>query len=101
MHRLYLKLDHYVLDVLMRDLVGHDHSPAAFIVYMHLWQRTFGAGAWSTRFSHQQMASATGLAKSSVQNAIAHLVRRRLVAMRKAAPTAVPQYTLSRPWRGA
>jgi hypothetical protein len=27
------RLDDYVVDVLLRDLVGHDHSSAAFVVY--------------------------------------------------------------------
>jgi len=30
-------IDDYVLDVLMRDLIGHDQKPAAFIVYLHLF----------------------------------------------------------------
>ena len=30
-------LDDYVVEVLMRDLVGHDHIPSAFLVYLHLW----------------------------------------------------------------
>src|ERR1041385_7594092 len=33
-------LDRYVIDVLMRDLVGHDHTPSAFLVYLWLWART-------------------------------------------------------------
>ena len=31
-----IALDGYVLDVLMRDLVGHDKKPSAFIVYLYL-----------------------------------------------------------------
>jgi len=30
-------IDDYVLDVLMRDLIGHDQKPAAFMVYLHLY----------------------------------------------------------------
>jgi hypothetical protein len=29
-------IDDYVLDVLMRDIVGHDQQPAAFLVYLYL-----------------------------------------------------------------
>ena len=36
-------LDPYILDVLMRDLVGHDHTPSAFLVYLWLWGRTRAA----------------------------------------------------------
>ena len=41
--RTYLRLDHYVVNVLMRDLAGHDRRPAAFLVYLHLWAETRGA----------------------------------------------------------
>jgi hypothetical protein len=30
-------IDDYVLDVLMRDLIGHDQTPAAFMVYLYLY----------------------------------------------------------------
>jgi len=30
-------IDVYVLDVLMRDLIGHDQKSAAFMVYLHLY----------------------------------------------------------------
>ena len=33
-----LSLDQYVVDVLMPDLVGHDRSQSAFIVYLYLWR---------------------------------------------------------------
>ena len=29
-----LKLDPYITDVLLRDLVGHDRRPASFLVYI-------------------------------------------------------------------
>ena len=29
-----LSLDGYVVDVLMRDLVGHDRIPVSFLVYL-------------------------------------------------------------------
>ena len=32
-------IDDYVLDVLMRDLVGHDHQPAAFLAYLYLYRQ--------------------------------------------------------------
>ena len=31
-----LSLDDYVIDVLMRDLVGHDRRPVSFLVYLWL-----------------------------------------------------------------
>ena len=32
-----IPVDDYVLDVLMRDLVGHDQQPAAYLVYLYLY----------------------------------------------------------------
>ena len=32
-----IPIDDYVLDVLMRDLIGHDQKPAAYLVYLHLY----------------------------------------------------------------
>jgi hypothetical protein len=94
-----IALDGYVLDVLMRDLVGHDKSPSAFLIYLHIWGRTFGEGAESAPLSHQTMAEATGLSKSAVQGAVRILARRRLIRARKTTVTSVPEYSVQRPWR--
>jgi len=32
-----IPVDDYVLDVLMRDLIGHDQQPAAYLVYLYLY----------------------------------------------------------------
>ena len=48
----------------MRDLVGHDKSPSAFLVYLHIWSQTEGRGVESAALSHQRMAESTGLSKS-------------------------------------
>ncbi|MEY2499635.1 MAG: hypothetical protein QOD12_3191, partial [Verrucomicrobiota bacterium] len=32
-----IPIDDYVLDVLMRDIVGHDRQPAAYLVYIYLY----------------------------------------------------------------
>ena len=82
----------------MRDLVGHDHSPSAFLVYLHLWSQTIGRRAKSARLSHQMVASATGLSKSAVQAGMRKLLRRRLVSVARESPTATPEYRLLRPW---
>ena len=93
-----VSLDDYVVDVLMRDLVAHDRSPAAFVVFVHLWRHTIGIGRASVHQSHQQIADATGLSKSAVQGAIRRLARRRLVTARRASKTARTEYVLHRPW---
>jgi len=92
------KLDDYITDVLMRDLVGHDHRPAAFLVYLWLaaeHQRNKAA----VRISYQELAEAIGISRSSVQAAISWLTRRQLLSARKENATAVPAYTVLRPWR--
>jgi hypothetical protein len=92
------RLDRYVVDVLLRDLVGHDHSAAAFLVYLHLWRRTLGDGVPSVRASHREIAEETGLSKSAVQHALRILHRRRFVRSLRERPTATPEHSVARPW---
>jgi predicted transcriptional regulator len=93
-------LDNYVVDVLMRDLVAHERSPSAFIVFVHLWRHTHGANRPVVHQSHMQIADSTGISKSSVQAAIRRLARRRLISVKKPSRTARPQYTVLRHWAG-
>jgi hypothetical protein len=67
----YLRLDRYVVDVLMRDLAGHDRRPAAFLVYLHLWAETRGAERRSMRTSHSRIATSTGLSRYRTECACA------------------------------
>ena len=92
------RVDRYVVETLMRDLVQHDRQPSAFLVYLHIWHRSAGRHA-QVRASHQSIADATGLSKSAVQAAIRTLARRRLLRATRDTPTAVPAYTVLRPWR--
>jgi len=91
-------LDPYVLDVLMPDLVGHDRQPSAFLVYLSLWRSTAGGREAEVSLTLRELAESTGLAKRSVQGALATLVRRRLVSVERDSITAVPRYTIHRPW---
>ena len=93
-----ISIDDYVLEVLMRDLVGHDRSPSAFLVYLHLWGQTLGRRQKSACLSHQMIAYAIGLSKSAVQTGIRRLLRRRLVRIHKDSATAIPEYRVLRPW---
>jgi DNA-binding MarR family transcriptional regulator len=93
-----LRLDAYVVDTLMRDLVQHDHQPSAFLVYLQLCARAGGPRA-ARRVSHQEMADASGLSKSAVQAAVRTLTRRRLIRVTRDSATAVPEYAVLRPWR--
>jgi CRP-like cAMP-binding protein len=94
----HFRLDAYVVDTLMADLVQHDHQPSAFLVFLQLWFRTAGRKT-PVPVSHQAMADASGLSKSAVQAAMRTLVRRKLVRVTRASPTAVPAYAVLRPWR--
>jgi DNA-binding FadR family transcriptional regulator len=93
-----ISIDRYVLETLMPGLVGRDRRPVAFALYLHLWTRTFGAGAKSVRVSHQAVASELGVSKSAVQTAVKHLTKRRLLRTHHASRTAVPEYFPLRPW---
>src|SRR5271154_6497277 len=75
----HFSLDHYVVDILMPDLVGHDRRPAAFIVYLYLLRTAAASKRESVSVSLQTIATKTGLSKSTVQGAIRHLRRRRLL----------------------
>jgi hypothetical protein len=100
-------VDAYVLDSLMADLVGHDRQPSAFLVYLFLWRRTHGssegeegeAGADAAQVSLLDIATGTGLSKRAVQEALRTLAKRRLLAIEREGITAVPVYTVLRPWR--
>jgi DNA-binding GntR family transcriptional regulator len=94
-----IPVDAYVLDTLMRDLVGHDREPSAFVVYMILWRRITMAQSGRVHLSHDSIAQATGLSRRTVQRAIGTLVRRRLVRSQRSGPTATPEYSLVRHWQ--
>lgn len=94
-----IALDTYVLDVLMRDLVGHDKKPSAFIVYLYLAARIERDMTHRVEASYGAIASATGLSKSAVQQAISHLKKRKLITVSRESPTSTPQYRLYRHWR--
>jgi hypothetical protein len=93
-----MKIDPYIVDTLMRDLVAHSRSSAAFLVYLQLYRHTHGVAGESAAMSHAVMADLIGISKRSVQTAVAHLAERRLIGRRKVRPTAVPVYTVLTPW---
>ena len=93
------RIDDYVVDVLMPDLVGHDRHAAAFLVFLYLW-RHHSERRKTVQASLAEIAEGTGLARRSVQAALKRLVRRRLVSVKRAGITAVPEYSVLRPWAG-
>jgi CRP-like cAMP-binding protein len=89
-------IDAYVLDALMRDLVGHDHRASAFLVYLAL---AAASAEGPPRISHAQLAERTGLSKRSVQDAVLHLVDRNLLRVTRRGATDIPRYEPLTPWR--
>jgi hypothetical protein len=93
-----IALDAYVIDILMPDLIGHDRRPAAFLVYLFLLRQATRTRRDRLAVSLQTIATHTGLAKSTVQSAIRHLRRRRLLDPAVAASSALPVRVVLRPW---
>ncbi len=96
-----IPVDDYVLDVLMRDLVGHDRQPAAYLVYLHLYGLAARSRWKAVASSLRTIADATGLSKSAVQSALELLRRRELIASTSDHATAAPAHRVLRHWRAS
>ena len=94
-----IPVDDYVLDVLMRDLVGHDRQPAAYLIYLHLYGQAARAKWKPIAASLRMLAETTGLSKSAVQTALEKLRRRELIETTSDHATAVPLHRVIRHWR--
>ncbi len=94
-----IPVDDYVLDVLMRDLVGHDRQPAAYLVYLYLYGQAARDKWKPVAKSLRDLADATGLSKSAVQTALENLRRRELINTTSNHSTAVPRHRVLRHWR--
>lgn len=89
-------LDRYVFDTLMRDLVGHDRRPAAYLVYVALAaEAQRGRRTWS----HSQLAGQTGLSKRTIQDSLRHLATRELIKIQRDAPTEAGLIEVLAPWQ--
>jgi DNA-binding MarR family transcriptional regulator len=94
-----IPIDNYVLDVLIRDLIGHDQKPAAFVVYLHLYGKATLNKWRQISASVRTIADETGLSKSAVHAALTHLRRRQLIATTADHATATPRHRVLRHWR--
>ena len=92
-------VDDYVLDVLMRDLVGHDQQPAAYLVYLYLYGQAARKKWKPISASLRTLADTTGLSKSAVQTALESLRRRELIVTTSDHATATPRHRVLRHWR--
>ncbi|HEY2474665.1 MAG TPA: hypothetical protein VGI19_07660 [Candidatus Cybelea sp.] len=89
-----VKVQRYLTDTLMRDLVGHDARPSAFLLYLYISTRP----RRRVKASLADLARCTGLSKRSIQLNIKWLQRRRLLDVSRTARTAVPVYAALCPW---
>lgn len=94
-----IPIDDYVLDVLMRDIVGHDRQPAAYLVYLYLYGKAARQRWRPVAASLRALADETGLSKSAVQTALDLLRRRELICSESDHATAVPEHRVLRHWR--
>ena len=92
-------VDDYVLDVLMRDLLGHDRKPAAYLVYLYLYGQAARKKWKPVGASLRMLADATGLSKSAIQTALVTLCRRELIATTRDSATSTPRHRVLRHWR--
>jgi len=91
-----IEIDRYILETLMRDLVGHDRRPAAYLIFLAI----IGAGEGApVAASYQQLADQTGLSKRTVQHAVGHLARRGLLGVERRGPTEPALFRPLAPWR--
>jgi hypothetical protein len=97
--RKVIPIDDYVLDVLMRDIVGHDRQPAAYLVDVWLYGHAARERWTRVSASLRTIAEATGLSKSAVQTALELLRRRQLISSMSDHATAAPHHRVLRPWR--
>ncbi len=90
--------DEYVVDALMRDLVGHDRRPASFLVYVWLLGEEQRRGE-AVAISYSELAESIGISKSAAQAGIGWLLKRKLIACSKKTITATPEYKTQTPWK--
>jgi hypothetical protein len=93
-----VKVDEYVLDSLMRDLVGHDRRPVSYLVYLWMAAEQQRQNR-PVSISYGDLAESVGVSKSSAQSAVTWLIHRKLISSTKANVTATPNYTVQTPWK--
>jgi DNA-binding MarR family transcriptional regulator len=94
-----IPIDDYVLDVLMRDLIGHDQQSAAYLVYLYLYGQATRKKWKPVAASLRIISDATGLSKSAIQIALATLRRRELIVTIRDHATATSRHRVLRHWR--
>jgi len=85
-----MKVDPYLIDTLMRDLVPTAAPPRRFLCTTAYAPKPTGPAGSRLAISHTVLAGLIGISKRSVQIAVAHLAGRRLIRQRKGRPTQFP-----------
>jgi DNA-binding transcriptional MocR family regulator len=83
----------------MRDIVGHDRQPAAYLIYLYLYAQAAHARWKPVPMSLRTLAESTGLSKSAAQTALELLRRRQLIETTSKHSTATPEHRVLRHWR--
>jgi DNA-binding transcriptional regulator PaaX len=91
--------DSYVFDTLMRDLVGHDRQPGAYLVYLYLARLIQDESKQRVSISLRSISEGTGFSFRGVQNAIDRLKKRGLIHVHRKSLTDVARYEIRTPWR--
>ena len=86
-----IPVDDYVIDVLLRDIVGHDRQPASYLIYLYLYGQAARTKWKPVPASLRMLAEATGLSKSAAQSALENLRRRELIVTNSDHATATPR----------
>ena len=94
-----IPIDDYVVDTLLRDIVGHDRQPAAYLVYLYLYAQAARNKWQPITASLRILAEATGLSKSAVQSSIKLLKHRDLIRTELAGDGKIPRHRVLRHWR--
>jgi hypothetical protein len=94
-----IEIDPYIIDVLMRDLAGHDRRPASFLVYLWLAAEAEQQGS-EVQIGYRELAENVGISKSAAQSAVRWLIKRHLLSAKKSNATALPSYKTLSPWKG-
>ena len=94
-----IPIDDYVIDVLMRDLIGHDRQPTAYLVYLYLYGQAVRKKWKPVSASLRMLADATGLSKSAIQSALATLRHRELIVTTRDHATATSRHRVLRHWQ--
>jgi len=94
-----IPVDDYIIDVLLRDIAGHDRQPASYLIYLYLYGQATRKKWKPVAASLRTLADATGLSKSAIQIALATLRRRELIVTIRDHATATSRHRVLRHWR--